>query len=140
MCCSAKDAGGAQLFLLHPEREDAGRDLHVRQNIQSPQRPSMKQVTCVPGESSNGERGRRDPAVTNCARSDRYSRMSPGWQSSASQILSRVSKRTPLTLPDFSSETFCSVMPIRSASSFERILRRASITSRLTTIGTMVLR
>ena len=41
----------------------------------------------------------------------------------------------PLTLPDFSSETFCSVMPMRSASSFERILRRASMTSRLTTIA-----
>src|SRR4051812_14306983 len=61
--------------------------------------------------------------------------MSPGWQSSASQISASVSKRTPLTLPDFSSETFCSVIPMRSASSFERIFRRASMTSRLTVIG-----
>ena len=35
------------VFLLHPEREDAGRDLHVRQNIQSLQRPSMKQITFI---------------------------------------------------------------------------------------------
>src|SRR5262249_8597953 len=61
--------------------------------------------------------------------------MSPGWQSSAAQMRSSVSKRTPLTLPDLSSDTFCSVMPMRSASSFERILRRASMTSRLTTIA-----
>ena len=46
-----------------------------------------------------------------------------------------VSNRTPRTLPDFSSEMFCSVMPTRSASSRERILRRASITSRCTTIA-----
>src|SRR5215475_11117588 len=61
--------------------------------------------------------------------------MSPGWHSSASQILSSVSKRTPFTLPDLSSDTFCSVMPMRSASSFERILRFASMTSRLTMIA-----
>src|SRR5262245_44654344 len=61
--------------------------------------------------------------------------MSPGWHCSTAQIRSSVSKRTPFTLPDFSSETFCSVMPMRSASSFERIFRRASMTSRLTMIG-----
>src|SRR5829696_4932495 len=71
--------------------------------------------------------------------SSRYSRMSPGWHSSTSQISPSVSKRTPLTLPDFSSETFCSVIPMRSASSFERILRRASMTSRLTMIGIAIL-
>jgi len=41
----------------------------------------------------------------------------------------------PFTLPDFNSDTFCSVIPTCSANSFERILRRASMTSRLTTIG-----
>src|SRR5262249_851985 len=41
----------------------------------------------------------------------------------------------PFTLPDFNSDTFCSVIPMCSANSFERILRRASMTSRLTTIG-----
>src|SRR5262249_62195595 len=34
----------------------------------------------------------------------------------------------------FSRDTFCSVMPMCSANSFERIFRRASMTSRLTTI------
>src|SRR5262249_29651762 len=66
---------------------------------------------------------------------DLYSRISPGCQASTAQMRSSVSKRTPLTLPDLSRETFCSVMPMRSASSFERILRRASMTSRLTTMG-----
>src|SRR5215813_1160795 len=41
----------------------------------------------------------------------------------------------PFTLPDFNSDTFCSVIPMCSANSFERILRRASMTSRLTTMG-----
>src|SRR5262249_49539933 len=40
----------------------------------------------------------------------------------------------PFTLPDFNRDTFCSVMPMCSANSFERIFRRASMTSRLTTI------
>src|SRR5262249_7789748 len=69
-----------------------------------------------------------DPVLS----SARYSSKSPGWQLRISQILLSVSKRTPRTLPDLSNDTFCSVIPIRSASSFERILRLASITSRFT--------
>src|SRR5690242_7485008 len=60
------------------------------------------------------------------------SRRSPGWHASAAQIFSSVANRTPFTCPDLSSERLASVMPTISASSFERILRRASITSRLT--------
>jgi len=56
--------------------------------------------------------------------------MSPADHSSASQIRSSVSEAYALDLAGLEHETFCSVMPMRSASSFERILRRASMTSR----------
>jgi len=58
--------------------------------------------------------------------------MSPGWQSSALQMASSVSKPMQRTLPDFSSEIFYSVMSTSWAKVFERILRFASMTSTLT--------
>src|SRR5262249_24589624 len=89
------------------------------------------------GEHNGQAEGKCAPEMIHFSPSTtgRYSRISPGWQSSAAQIRSSVSKRTPLTLPDFNSDTFCSLMPICSASSFERVLRRASMTSRLTMMG-----
>ena len=53
----------------------------------------------------------------------------PWFNTAGVQIAASVSKRMPLTLPDFRRLRFCSVMPILWASSRERILRRASITS-----------
>jgi hypothetical protein len=40
-----------------------------------------------------------------------------------------------MILPNLSKETFCPAIPIRCAKSQERVLRRASMTSRFTTIG-----
>src|SRR5262245_8132014 len=68
--------------------------------------------------------------------SGRYSRMSPGWQSRARQMPSRVEKRMALALPFFRMERLASVMPTRAASSVTLILRLASITSRLTIVAT----
>src|SRR5690606_36605874 len=65
----------------------------------------------------------------------RYSSRSPGWHPSTRQIASRVPKRTPLMWPCLSSDRLVSLMPIASASSFDFIPHRASITSRLTTIS-----
>ena len=45
-----------------------------------------------------------------------YSSRSPGWHCSTSQMRASVSKRMPLTLPDFSRERLGSVMPISCAS------------------------
>jgi hypothetical protein len=73
------------------------------------------------------------PALSRAAPSSTSSK-SAGLHSSASQIFASVSNRTPFTLPLRSSERFASVMPTRSAKSFDFILRRASITSRVTTI------
>jgi len=42
-----------------------------------------------------------------------------------------------LDAPALSNETFASVMPMRSASSFDRILRLASMTSSVTTMATV---
>ena len=60
------------------------------------------------------------------------SNISPGWQTNAPQIASRVVNRIALARPDFSTDRFCSVIPIISASSLDFNLRFASITSRLT--------
>src|SRR5262245_55139911 len=68
--------------------------------------------------------------------SGRYSRMSPGWQSSARQMPSRVEKRMALALPFFRMERLAIVMPTRSASSVTLIFRLASITSMLTIVAT----
>src|SRR5262245_19137154 len=57
-----------------------------------------------------------------------YSRMSPGWQSSALQSASRVENLIALALPFFRTERFAMVMPTLSASSVMLILRLASMT------------
>ena len=62
------------------------------------------------------------------------SRISPGWQSSTSQIASRVEKRIAFALPVYKMERFAGVIPIFAANSPEDIFRLASITSRLTII------
>ncbi len=64
-----------------------------------------------------------------------YSRISPGWHCSILQIASNVSKRIPLALPVFSMDKLAGVMSNFSARSLLCILRLASITSMLTTIG-----
>jgi len=67
--------------------------------------------------------------------SGRNSRISPGWQSSVSQIASSVEKRMALALPVLRMDRFCGVMSTASARSFSRILRCARTTSRLTMMG-----
>src|SRR5437868_1315499 len=58
--------------------------------------------------------------------------MSPGWQSNALQIASRVENRIALAFPFFKIERFAIVIPTLSVSSVTLILRLASITSILT--------
>ena len=74
-------------------------------------------------------------AIIFSAVSERYSKISPGWQLSVSQIASRVEKRIALALPVLRMDRFCGVMPTASAKSFSRIFRCARTTSRLTIIG-----
>src|SRR5262245_47856577 len=62
--------------------------------------------------------------------------MSPGWQSRARQIPSRVEKRMALALPFFRMERLAIVMPTRVASSVTLIFRLASITSMVTIVAT----
>ena len=57
--------------------------------------------------------------------SGRYSRISPGWQSSSLQMASRVVKRMALDLPVLRMERLAVVMPILSASSLDFIFRLA---------------
>lgn len=64
-----------------------------------------------------------------------YSNTSPGWQSSALQIFSRVSNRTALAFPFFKIERFAIVIPTFSVSSVMLIFRFASITSMLIIIA-----
>src|SRR5580692_11564723 len=61
--------------------------------------------------------------------------ISPGWQSSVSQIASSVEKRMALALPVLRTERFCGVISTASARSFSRIFRCARTTSRLTMMG-----
>ena len=61
--------------------------------------------------------------------------ISPGLQSSALQMASNVSKRTPFALPVFKIDRFTMVIPTFSDNSVSDILRFASITSRLIIIG-----
>src|SRR5262249_59403571 len=84
------------------------------------------------GTASAGARDGADMGVS----SGRYSRMSPGWQSRARQIPSRVEKRMALALPFFRMERLAIVMPTRSASSVTLIFRLARITSMLTIVAT----
>ena len=60
--------------------------------------------------------------------------MSPGWQSKALQIASKVENLTALALPVFRIERFACVMPIFSASYCDDIFRLAIITSTFTMI------
>lgn len=60
--------------------------------------------------------------------------MSPGWQSKARQMASRVENRMALALPVLRMERLAWVMPIFSARSCDEILRRAIMTSKFTII------
>src|SRR5690606_37811290 len=61
-----------------------------------------------------------------------YSKISPGWQSNALQIASKVEKRIAFALPFFNIEIFAIVLPTFSESSVTLIFRFANITSRFT--------
>ena len=61
--------------------------------------------------------------------------MSPGWQSRALQIASRVENRTAFALPVFNTDKLASVSPTFSDSSLSDIFRLAIITSRFTIIA-----
>ena len=65
----------------------------------------------------------------------RNSRISPGWQSRISQMVSSVENLTALAFPVFKTERFAGVIPTLSANSCDEILRFAIITSRFTIIG-----
>lgn len=64
--------------------------------------------------------------------------ISPGLQSRAIHIFSKVPKRTPLALPVFRMERFTFDTPTRSASSFSDIFRLAIITSKFITMGIFI--
>src|ERR1700678_2502325 len=64
-----------------------------------------------------------------------YASRSPGSHSSTSHSRSRVLNRIAFAFPVFSTDRFCAVIPTSSASIFNRIFRRASITSTFTTSG-----
>lgn len=68
----------------------------------------------------------------------RYSRMSPGWQSSSRQMASSVEKRMALAFPVFRMERLAGVRSMRSASVPRGIFRLAIITSRFTIMGMCV--
>ncbi len=61
--------------------------------------------------------------------------MSPGWQSKALQMESKVLKRIAFALPVFKMERLDNVNSTLSESSFREILRFAIITSKFTMIG-----
>lgn len=75
------------------------------------------------------------PIVYNYFVSFTYSKMSPGWQFSTSQIVSNVLKRMAFAFPVFRMERLDSVKPTFSESSFSDIFRFAIITSKFTIIG-----
>jgi hypothetical protein len=61
--------------------------------------------------------------------------MSPGWQSSALHIASKVLKRIAFAFPVFKIERLDNVRTTLSESSFNEIFRLAIITSKFTIIG-----
>jgi hypothetical protein len=67
-----------------------------------------------------------------------YSKISPGWQSSALQTASRVDSRIAFTLPFFKTEMLAIVMPTFSESSVTLIFRFANMTSMLMMIAMLV--
>jgi len=64
-----------------------------------------------------------------------YSKISPGWQSKALQIASKVENRTALAFPFFKIDKLAIVIPTFSASSVTLIFLFASITSMLIIIA-----
>lgn len=66
------------------------------------------------------------------------SKISPGWQSSALQIASRVEKRIAFARPFFNIERFANVIPTLSESSVTLIFRFASMTSMFIVIAIIV--
>ena len=66
--------------------------------------------------------------------------MSPGWQSKALQIASKVEKRIALAFSFFNMERLAIVIPTLSESSVTLIFRLASITSMLIMIAICCLR
>jgi hypothetical protein len=64
-----------------------------------------------------------------------YSKISPGWQSKALQIASKVEKRIAFAFPFFNIETLAIVMPTIEVSSVTLIFLFASITSMLIMIA-----
>ena len=64
-----------------------------------------------------------------------YSKISPGWHSSALQIASRVDSRIAFALPFFKTEMLAIVIPTFSASSVTLIFLLASMTSMLMIIA-----
>ena len=67
-----------------------------------------------------------------------YSKISPGWHSSALQIASRVDIRIAFALPFFKTEMLAIVIPTLSASAVTLIFRFANMTSMLTMIAMLV--
>ena len=61
--------------------------------------------------------------------------MSPGWQSNALQIASKVLKRIAFAFPVFKIERLDNVKSTLSESSFREIFRLAIMTSKFTIIG-----
>ncbi len=68
-----------------------------------------------------------------------YSKISPGWQSKALQIASKVDSRMARAFPFFNMEILAIVMPTFSASSVTLIFRFANITSMFMIIAMIVL-
>ena len=64
-----------------------------------------------------------------------YSKISPGWQSNALQIASKVLNRIAFALPVFSIDKLDNVKSTLSERSFREIFRFAIITSKFTIIG-----
>src|SRR6476659_1597712 len=64
-----------------------------------------------------------------------YSKISPGWHSSALQIASRVDSRIAFALPFFKTEILAIVIPTFSASSVTLIFLLANMTSMLMIIA-----
>ena len=67
-----------------------------------------------------------------------YSKISPGWHSSALQVASRVDSRIAFTLPFFKREMLAIVMPTFSESSVTLIFRFANMTSMLMMIAMLI--
>ena len=76
------------------------------QRVQRQRRGDARRAPAAPPRAcpvaGAGVRHRPAPLSGGAASPGRYSRMSPGWHCSTSQMASSVSKRTPRTLPDLS--------------------------------------